>query len=212
MTAATERVRSAFVARVRRRADRGLVGSRPGQPDRRAHGLQRRVRAARSRCPSRTAVAASPLVIQSGRCGRSRRGRWSSFGASDLVPGSVTGWAAYAAGVVWSLREAGVDVPPARLAHHLGCAASAPACPRRPRWSAPCSRRCWTSPVPRFRCWSWPGVARRAENGYVGVPCGIMDQTAATSVPRRPRAVPGLSKSRDRSRYRSTWRRPGWPW
>jgi galactokinase len=31
--------------------------------------------------------------------------------------------------------------------------------------------------LPRSR---WPAVAQRAENAYVGVPCGIMDQSAAT--------------------------------
>src|SRR4029077_8996674 len=29
----------------------------------------------------------------------------------DTTPGEVTGWAAYVAGVVWSLRRAGRDVP-----------------------------------------------------------------------------------------------------
>ncbi|MFC3689364.1 galactokinase [Aquipuribacter hungaricus] len=32
-------------------------------------------------------------------------------GADDLVPGTVPGWAGYAAGVLWALREAGHDVP-----------------------------------------------------------------------------------------------------
>ena len=27
---------------------------------------------------------------------------------------------------------------------------------------------------------TWPALAQRAENGYVGVPCGIMDQSAST--------------------------------
>jgi galactokinase len=35
---------------------------------------------------------------------------------SDLGPGSVDGWAAYAAGTVWALREAGVDAPGMDLA------------------------------------------------------------------------------------------------
>jgi galactokinase len=36
--------------------------------------------------------------------------RWQGR-IADLAPGGVTGWAAYAAGVPWALREAGYDVP-----------------------------------------------------------------------------------------------------
>ena len=39
-----------------------------------------------------------------------------SFDRADLVPGRVRGWAGYVAGVVWALREAGIEVPGARLA------------------------------------------------------------------------------------------------
>jgi galactokinase len=35
---------------------------------------------------------------------------------ADLGPGSVTGWAAYAAGTLWALQQAGVDVPGMDLA------------------------------------------------------------------------------------------------
>ena len=35
---------------------------------------------------------------------------------ADLGPGSVTGWAAYAAGTLWSLQQAGVEVPGVDLA------------------------------------------------------------------------------------------------
>src|SRR3954454_135499 len=38
-------------------------------------------------------------------------------GFADVsAPGTVQGWAAYVAGVVWALTEAGYDVPPARIA------------------------------------------------------------------------------------------------
>src|SRR4051795_8666609 len=37
------------------------------------------------------------------------------FGADELVPGAVDGWAGYLAGVVWALRDAGFDVPGADL-------------------------------------------------------------------------------------------------
>ena len=38
----------------------------------------------------------------------------------DTVPGDVTGWAAYVAGVVWSLREAGYPVPGGTLSISSG--------------------------------------------------------------------------------------------
>ena len=64
--------------------------------------------------PQRTVAAAGPAPD----------GRWSvcstlapepiAFGVTD--PGEVTGWGAYVAGVVWALRDAGFEVPPARIA------------------------------------------------------------------------------------------------
>jgi galactokinase len=41
---------------------------------------------------------------------RQRRDTWEGSIAT-IGPGSVDGWAAYAAGVVWALRQAGLDVP-----------------------------------------------------------------------------------------------------
>ena len=40
-----------------------------------------------------------------------------TFGDAEVAdPGVVRGWAAYVAGVVWALRDAGFDVRPARIA------------------------------------------------------------------------------------------------
>src|SRR5689334_16253654 len=40
-----------------------------------------------------------------------------SFGVAEAsTPGAVEDWGAYVAGVVWALRDAGFDVPPARIA------------------------------------------------------------------------------------------------
>ncbi|MEE6259545.1 galactokinase [Plantactinospora sonchi] len=129
--------------------------------------------------PRRTVVAAAP---DSGR----RWTVWSeqadervAFGRADAAePGRVTGWAAYVAGVVWALREADHDVPVARLAIAsdvpLGAGLSSSAALEAAVQAALLDLGDLTVPVA-----DRPGLAQRAENGYVGVPTGIMDQSAA---------------------------------
>jgi galactokinase len=96
----------------------------------------------------------------------------------DLEPGKVEGWAAYVAGVVWSLREDGRavggldilvdgDVP-------LGAGLSSSAALECA--TALAAVDLYELDVER------PALARlaqRAENDFVGMPCGIMDQSAA---------------------------------
>jgi len=101
------------------------------------------------------------------------------FGPDDLVPGRITGWAAYVAGVVWVLREAGFDIPGARLAVAsdvpLGAGLSSSAALECAVLTALADLGGFDLPaVDR------PRLAQRAENAYAGMPCGIMDQTAAT--------------------------------
>ncbi len=95
-----------------------------------------------------------------------------------LEPGEVTGWAAYAAGVVWALRRAGhlgggADVAiDADLPAGAGLSSSA---------ALECSvalalTELYGLSVPRREL---AALARRAENDFVGVPSGIMDQIAA---------------------------------
>jgi galactokinase len=95
-----------------------------------------------------------------------------------LEPGSVGGWAAYAAGVTWALREAGylsggADVAiDADLPMGAGLASSA---------ALECSvalalTELYGLSVPRREL---AALARRGENDFVGVPTGIMDQLAA---------------------------------
>jgi galactokinase len=102
-----------------------------------------------------------------------------SFGDAEAAkPGAVTGWGAYVAGVVWALQEAGLAVPPARLAlasdvpvgaglsssHALECAVLT-ALADLGDLDLPIEDR--------------PRLVQRSENGYVGAPTGIMDQTAS---------------------------------
>ncbi|MFI5067732.1 MAG: galactokinase, partial [Streptosporangiales bacterium] len=97
---------------------------------------------------------------------------------ADLEPGSVTGWAAYAAGVAWALGRAGYPVPGARLAIDSDL-------PQGAGLSSSAALECAVAlaltqlaglDVPRTELAT---IARRAENDFVGVPTGIMDQSAA---------------------------------
>jgi len=95
-----------------------------------------------------------------------------------LEPGSVTGWAAYPAGMAWALRQAGhlaggADVAiDADLPAGAGLSSSA---------ALECSvalalTELYGLSVPTREL---AALARRAENDFVGVPSGIMDQIAA---------------------------------
>ena len=99
-----------------------------------------------------------------------------SFAAPE--PGSVEGWAGYVAGVVWALRDAGFEVPPARIAlasdvpvgaglsssHAMECAVLT-ALADLGGLDLPLADR--------------PHLVQRTENVFVGAPTGIMDQSAS---------------------------------
>jgi galactokinase len=97
---------------------------------------------------------------------------------SDPVPGSVTGWAAYAVGVAWSLREAGHPVGGASLLIDAdlpqGAGLSSSAALECAVAVALCDLYDLQVPGPELA-----RIAQRAENDFVGVPCGIMDQSAS---------------------------------
>jgi len=95
-----------------------------------------------------------------------------------LAPGQVTGWAAYPAGVAWALEAAGHRVPGA-------CIAIDSDVPVGAGLSSSAALECATAlaltelgelAVPRADLVT---LARRAENEFVGVPTGIMDQSAS---------------------------------
>jgi len=95
-----------------------------------------------------------------------------------LKPGSVPGWAAYPAGVAWALRQAG------HLEHGADISIDADL-PVGASLSSSAALECATAlaltelhqpPLPRPEL---AALTRRAENDFVGVPSGIMDQIAA---------------------------------
>ncbi|WP_461296435.1 galactokinase [Streptomyces harbinensis] len=97
---------------------------------------------------------------------------------ASLAPGSVTGWAAYPAGVVWALREAGHRVGGADL--HV--ASDVPV-------GAGLSSSAALEVVTTLALSELYGlglgredlarIGQRAENGFVGAPTGILDQMAS---------------------------------
>lgn len=101
-----------------------------------------------------------------------------TFSAATVEPGEVTGWGAYVAGVVWALREAGHDVGDAAIVIDSDV-------PRGAGLSSSAALECAVS-----LAWSdlfdlgvdrteQARLAQRAENEYVGTPCGPMDQMVA---------------------------------
>jgi galactokinase len=102
-----------------------------------------------------------------------------TFGEAETdEPGGLDGWAAYVAGVIWALREAGYIVPPARIALAsdvpVGAGVSSSAALESAVLTALVDLGGLDLPVAER-----PALAQRAENVYVGAPTGIMDQSAS---------------------------------
>jgi galactokinase len=102
----------------------------------------------------------------------------ASVRLAGLRPGSVTGWAAYPAGIAWALREAGHAIGGASIAIDADLARGA-------GLSSSAALECAVAlaltdlhavTVPRREL---VRLAQRAENEFVGVPTGIMDQSAS---------------------------------
>jgi galactokinase len=137
--------------------------------------------------PFRIAVAAAPRA--DGRLSITTVGddsqpqRAEPVRVDDLAPGAVTGWAAYPSGVAWVLRGQGVaggadlvfvgDVPAGAglsSSHALQCAAAL-------ALLGLTGVELDTAAAPsRTEIAAW---VQRSENDFVGVPTGLLDQTAS---------------------------------
>jgi len=135
-----------------------------------------------------TAAAARRPGRQLTLCSRQEPAAAVQIALDGLAPGQVTGWAAYPAGVAWALEAAGHPVPGACIAIDSDLPAGA-------GLSSSAALECATAlaltelaqtelaqtglaglTVPRREL---AAIARRAENEFVGVPSGIMDQSAS---------------------------------
>jgi galactokinase len=112
-------------------------------------------------------------------CSRQVPGDAVTVRLDRLAPGAVSGWAGYVAGAAWALAEAGYRVPGANVAIDsdlpigAGLASSA---------ALSCAAVSALAALARGPGPSRPEIAalgRRAEADFVGMPCGIMDQSAA---------------------------------
>jgi galactokinase len=101
-----------------------------------------------------------------------------SIGLAELSPGHPDGWAAYVAGTLWALAQRGVATPGLDIA-------VAGDVPLGAGLSSSASLECAVASVVNDLTESHldpttlAGVARHAENDYVGMPCGVMDQMAS---------------------------------
>ena len=166
---------------VRRARARGrLVVPRPGQPDRRAHRLQRRLRAAvRDRGPGlgRGGAARSDGVLRMRSVQQPARRR-------DGRPRRAGARARPAAGRRTSPASSGRRARPGTMSAAWTCwstagCRSAAGSRRRTRWSARSHGRSPTCTASASARTSWPRLSLVAENDFVGAPTGMMDQLAS---------------------------------
>ncbi len=100
------------------------------------------------------------------------------FSLEGLAPGGVEGWAAYVAGTLWALEQAGYRVPGLDLQVDstvpVGAGLSSSAALECAVGLA--AAELGGQSIDRLQL---AGLAQRAENDFVGMPCGIMDQVAS---------------------------------
>ncbi|MEU9040950.1 MULTISPECIES: galactokinase [unclassified Kitasatospora] len=106
------------------------------------------------------------------------RGPVTVLRLADLAPGAVPGWAGYPAGVVWALREAGHEIGGVDLRLDSDVPGGA-------GLSSSAALECVVATAYNdlyglgLSAAELAVLAQRAENAFVGVPCGIMDQMAS---------------------------------
>lgn len=138
--------------------------------------------------PERTTVTFQPAESDSMHVHSDREPAAVTFPLAT-TPGGVSGWAAYVAGVVWALQQAGHPVPGGTMsiaggvATGAGLASSAALeCAVLGAVLAATGRS--VDRAQRAR------IAQRAENDYVGAPTGLLDQLAVLyGAPRQAQMI-----------------------
>jgi galactokinase len=95
----------------------------------------------------------------------------------STTPGQIGGWAAYVAGVVWALRDAGHPVPGGTMSITGGVEMGAGLASSAALECAVLGALLTATGRP-VECLEQAHIARRAENDYVGAPTGLLDQLA----------------------------------
>ncbi len=111
----------------------------------------------------------------------------ATFAPDDLAPGAHGGWMAYVAGTAWALAEAGLELRPMRMAVTGDVPASAGLASSAALEMA-VARALVAGADAEWRPREAAEAGRRAENEYVGVATGIMDQLVS-AVARPGRAL-----------------------
>ncbi len=127
--------------------------------------------------PQRTVVTFTPDGTDAITV-RSSRAREALRFPLGIIPGQVTGWPAYVAGVVWALRQAGHPVPGGVMSItsdvEMGSGLSSSAALECATLGAIA-----TAAGVRIDRTDQARIAQRAENEYVGAPTGLLDQLAS---------------------------------
>jgi len=127
--------------------------------------------------PQRTVVTFTPDGTDAITV-RSSRAREALRFPLGIIPGQVTGWPAYVAGVVWALRQAGHPVPGGVMSItsdvEMGSGLSSSAALECATLGAIA-----TAAGVRIDRTEQARIAQRAENEYVGAPTGLLDQLAS---------------------------------
>lgn len=124
-----------------------------------------------------TAAAASRSDVTV-RLRSGQSGEVFEAGLADLIPGAVRGWAAYPAGALWVLRQEGLPVGGLDLLVDSTI-------PTGAGLSSSAALTCATVMAAASLYGATPGpaevarLAQRVENDFVGMPCGILDQSAS---------------------------------
>ena len=111
---------------------------------------------------------------------RQEPGPAAEFALEDLAPGvGPRDWTAYPAGVAWALRAAGYDIPGATIEIDSDVPAGAGLSSSAALECAVALALTGLAALPEIPRGELAAIARRAENEFVGVPSGIMDQSAS---------------------------------